>query len=108
MANNLAIWQRSPEVVFPQTSALRTKLGIAKKQKQTDIVNIKVNKVTPLDIRLEQDKEVCCTSGMGVTSKGILVSDENNKSVKLFSRDNKFLSCLNFSVRLKNASVIDD
>lgn len=40
-----------PDVVFPQASALTTKLGIAKKQ--TDIENIKVNKVTPLDIRLE-------------------------------------------------------
>lgn len=46
---------------------------------------------------------------MGVTSKGsLLVSDGNNKSVKTFSRENKFLSCLKFSIRLSNASVNDD
>ena len=99
--------QLPTRIAFPQASSLLGKAGISKQR--SDISQISVNKVSCLDIRLKQDKETCNSQGSAVTSKGVLlISDNSNKSVKAFSQDNKFLSCLTFSNFTYGISVIND
>ena len=99
--------QFPPKIAFPQASSLLRKTGISKKRRAISQIN--VNKLSSLDIRLKQDKETCRAKGSAVTSKGVLlISDRNNKSVKAFLGDNKFLSCLTFSHWSYGISLIND
>ena len=99
--------QSLPETFFPHASALTRKSGTS--ESQGDISQISLIKLSSLDIRLKQDKETCCTGGITVTSKGVLlVNDCNNKSVKAFSQDNKLLSSPTLSTWTYGISAIND
>ena len=99
--------QLLPKIAFPQASSLLGKTGISKNR--GDISRISVKKLSSLDIRVNQDKETGRAEGSAVTNKGVLlISDWNNKSVKVFSLDNKLLSCLTFSHWTYGISVIND
>ena len=112
--------QSLPETVFPQASALTRKTGTSKSQGDisqiTDLRNVTLAftdscliKLSSLNIRLKQDKETCCTRGIAVTGKGVLlVSDGSNDSVKAFSSDNKLLSCLTLPAWTNHISVINN
>lgn len=85
------------EVFFPQ------------RKRPKNLSEIKYHKRTTVNIRTTQDKESCRTIGMYVTTEGILfVSDEANKSLKVFSQDKKLLSRFSFSDFTGGIGVMDN
>ena len=79
------------DIVFPHSSSLMRKTNPV--SKSSDIAQITAKKLASFGISTPDDKETCNVNGMAVADKGIvLVSDRENKSLKLFSYDNKLLS----------------
>ena len=79
------------DIVFPQSSKLmRT---IKPETKPRDIAQINAKKLASFNVSTPDDKGTCDVYGIAVADNDIvLVSDFGNKSLKLFSNDNKFLS----------------
>ena len=72
-------------IVFPP-SLLMTKATIANR-KTVNMLGMSVKKLSSLNSRTINDISDCCINGMAVTDNGtLLVSDENNRSVKVFSQ----------------------
>lgn len=99
--------QSAPEADFQLTLEFSRKAKVH--TKRSDISQISVGDTTCFGIRMKKDKEICMIRCIAVTSRGIvLLSDWNNKAVKVFSPDNKFLSCLTFTAEPLGISVIND
>ena len=79
------------DIVFPHSSSLMRKTNPV--SKSSDIAQITAKKLASFGISTPDDKETCNVNGMAVADKGIvLVSDRENKSLKLFSYEKKLLS----------------
>ena len=84
------------DISFPHFSSLVRK--IKPDITSGDISKIKVNKVTSLNIKTANDNQTSERLRLAVTANGILlVSDRSNKSLKVFSQDNKLLSSVRLS-----------
>ena len=79
------------DIVFPHSSSPMRKTNSVSKPR--DIAKISAKKLASFSVSTTDDKGTCAVHGMAVADNGIvLVSDRENKSLKLFSYDNKLLS----------------
>lgn len=75
--------------------------------KSIDLSQITVKKLSSLNAKLISDNSNCCIKGLDITDNGtLLISDENNKSLKVFSHDNKLLSSVPLSHWCYDIAVI--
>ena len=92
------------DISFPHFSSLPRK--IKPNITSGDISKITVNKMTPLNIKTANDNKTTDVLRLAVTANGILlVSDGVNKSLKVFSQDNKLLSSVRLSAYCNGVTV---
>ena len=109
-----------PEILYPVSSTQQSRTGPANKvvaaagkresaRQSVPLTQLKGRKLRSYNVKLSDDREECCITGMAITndSRRLLV-DENNKKVKLFSRDMKLLSSLSLSDPPSDIAVISD
>ena len=100
------------DIVFPQSSKLMRK--IKPETNPRDIAQITAKKLELFSVSTPDDKDTCIVHGMAVADNDILlVSDNGNKSLKIFSYDNKFLSsvpmhspCFGVTVTSETTAVV--
>ena len=79
------------DIVFPHSSSLMMKTNPVSKPR--DIAQISAKKLAKFNVSTPDDEGTCHVNGMAVADNDIvLVSDFGNKSLKIFSYDNKLLS----------------
>ena len=109
-----------PEILYPVSSTKQSRAGPANKvvaaagkresaRQSVALTQLKGCKLRSHNVNLSDDRRDCWITGMAITndSRRLLV-DENNKKVKLFSRDMKLLSSLSLSDRPRGIAVISD
>ena len=109
-----------PEILYPVSSTQQSRAGPANMvvaaagkresaRQSVALTQLKGRKLRSYNVKLSDDKYGCWITSMAITndSRRLLV-DENNKKVKLFSRDMKLLSSLSLSDRPRDIAVISD
>ena len=109
-----------PEILYPVSSTKQSRAGPANKvvaaagkresaRQSVALTQLKGHKLGSYNVKLSNDRKECLITGMAITndSRRLLV-DENNKKVKLFSRDMKLLSSLSLSDHPCGIAVISD
>ena len=108
-----------PEILYPVSSIQQSRAGPANKvvaaagksqsaRQSVALTQLKGRKLRSHNVKLSNDKNDCWITGMAITNDGRrLLVDENNKKVKLFSRDMKLLSSLSLSAPCDIAVISD-
>ena len=109
-----------PEILYPVSSTKQSRAGPANKvvaaackresaRQSVALTKLKGRKLRRYNVKLSDDKYDCFITGMAITNDGRrLLVDNNNKKVKLFSRDMKLLSSLSLSDRPRGIAVLSD
>ena len=96
------------DIFFPYVTfqAGRTKLA---KKDAVDISHIVVRKMSHMNIRSSKDDYLPGVNGLAVTDNGtLLVGDDNNDTLKVFSQDNTLLSSVPLSDGCTDVTVTED
>ena len=109
-----------PEIFYPVSSTKQSRAGPANKvvaaagkshsaRQSVALTQLKGRKLKSYNVKLPDDREECCITGMAITNDGRrLLVDSNNNKVKLFSQDIKLLSSLSLSDPPRDIAVLSD
>ena len=74
-----------------------------------NISDTRASKLEPILVQTKTDKDDCCITGLSVTNNGhLLMSDCYNKSVKLFSKQGKYITSCEIPGEPWDIAITDD
>ena len=90
-------------------TALNTKPGHSKSEGEEPVIRITAKRLEPFNVKTADDVRDCCITSFAITENGnLIVLDNNNLKVKLFSPGGRLLSSLKLSEKGKDVAIIKE